>query len=626
MSAWNAGGVALADQSGNNRDLLPYTPVVAPNQPQAFAHLSGLLGGVGFPVATVGLQQPTLDINHGWQVPSPSTDASTGWTWYLVWSRPNWRQGTSDDTRPIALMTVGSRPLLQIDSRGGEKRLVLFPGASEIVVSWNIARRHSHSVIIRYSPLSGCDLWLDNEQLVHGATFPAELSPAPMLLLHDGAVQGAAQCWLHEAAEWPKTLTDAEVEALISYAGRWVRGPRRGIQILVNGQSNAINYTLNDGAASALARGIAWYVGALAYNVIATTGSETSYTMQSGHGIYAVRTAGYPGSFLFDPNDNSDPSGWQLGQDGLAVQRAIQGLPTEDREDVAAILWPWNETDCLRQYDEYQTFQSASLRYLSLLRRDLNDQNERIPLIWWNAIPYGSADGAMMHRGVVQAIASDSSHNVFIGNHQTSDSNPRGSSWNPNTGITTGGDASHRDSADNVRFAMLACPIAAHALVANGYADSITNIPSALPKVGGPVITHVYRQNDTTLILTVIHDAGDDLKVPLLASSGIGFAVMDGGAPGNAGTIVNAVACQRADGSHLEVILSIPLRHPSNVCQLYYPYGPVQIGRGNAVTDNFSAMPMPPGWQIGTELGTAWSLDCPLAATFSGIPLSDTPS
>ena len=108
------------------------------------------------------------------------------------------------------------------------------------------------------------------------------------------------------------------------------------------------------------------------------------------------------------------------------------------------------------------------------------------------------------------------------------------------------GDSPHRDGADNKRFAMLAAAIVSRALGAAGYADSIATLPSALPKTGGPSITHVYRQSNTTLVITVAHDGGNDLKVPLLAASGKGFAVMDGGTPGNDGPIVLAMSCQTA--------------------------------------------------------------------------------
>jgi hypothetical protein len=624
VTVWQATGNALSDLSGNGRNLLPYCNPTSASPPLGSPHLSGLLGGVGYPVTTAGLLQPALDPACGWQLPGSTVSGTASWSWYLVWSRPNWRQGTSFNANPITLLTIGSQPILQVDSYGGNARLVLFPGPGQMVLSSSMARRHTHSIIIRYAPASGADLWLDNNKVAQAVPW---IPPAgPVVLLHDAAPSGAAQCWFHEAAEWNRALSDAEVAAVITYAGRWVRGSRKGLYLIVNGQSNAINYSMNDGAAALLARGIAWHLGALAYNVLDTTGNPTNYTMQSGHGIYAVSSVGYPGSFVQDPGDGSNPAGWSLGSDGLAVQQAVAGLPAQDLSDLCAIIWPWNETDSLRQYNEYNTFQAAALRSLALLRAMLGDTGIRIPLVWWNAIPYGSADGITLHRQVVQSMASVPVQNVIVGNPQTSDSNPRGSSWDPTTGIATGGDSAHRDSADNLRFAMLASPIVARALVASGYTDSITTIPTALPKVGGPAIVHVYRQSNTTLVLTIVHDGGNDLKVPLQAVTGIGFAVMDGGAPGNDGTIVPANACQRLDATHLQIGLSSPLKNASGACHLYYPYGPAAIGRGNAVTDNFSAMAMPAGWNAGVDLGAGWNLDFPLAATFSGIALSDSAS
>jgi hypothetical protein len=512
-----------------------------------------------------------------------------------------------------------------VDSCGGTNRLILFPGAGQIVVNSNMARRHTHSIVIRYSPASGADLWLDNTQVAQSVPWLPGTVSGPVILLHDGTSYGAAQCWLHEAAVWNQALSNNDISALITYIGRWVCGARKGLYLIINGQSNAINYSMNDGAAALLAQGIAWYLGALAYNVLSTTGKPTSYTMQSGHGIYTVTSAGYPGSFVEDPGDGSNPSGWSLGADGLAVQQAVAGLPAEDLSDLCAIVWPWNETDSLRQYSEYGTFQAAAIRFIFFLRAMLGDTSNKIPLVWWNAIPYGSADGVTMHRQVVQSIASSPVQNVIIGNPQTSDSNPRGSSWDPTTGIATGGDSAHRDSADNLRFAMLAAPVVARNLIASGYTDSIMTIPSALPKVGGPSIVHAYMQSSTILIITIIHDGGSDLIVPLQAVTGIGFGIMDGGTPGNDGPVVSAISCQRVDATHLQIVLNSALQNAASACQLFYPFGSVQIGRGNAITDNFSMMTMPAGWDVGTNLGISWSLNCPLSATFSGIPLSDTP-
>lgn len=626
VTTWNSAGTALIDLTGGGKPLLPFYSPLASNPPVGLPHLSGLMGGAGFPVVQPNLLQPALDPSAGWQISGSPVSLGSSWTWYLVWSRPNWRQGTGIDGQPITLMMIGSQPLLQIDSRGGANRLVLLPGTGQVVVTTAMGRRHTHSILIRYSATSGIDLWLDDALVASAVSPQGAAFSGQVLLLHDGSSFGAAQCWLHEAAEWSHYLSDSDAALVLSYAGRWARGTRKGVYLLFNGQSNAINYTLNDGAGSLLAKGIAWHLGALAYNVLATTGNPSSYTMQSGHGIYAVSTAGYPGSFVQDPGDGSSPFGWQLGADGLAVQQAVSSLPAEDVADLCAFVWPWNETDSLRQYSEYSTFEAAALRLLTLLRAMVGDTTNHIPLIWWNAIPYGLADGITMHRQVVQAIASNQSQNVIVGNPQTSDSNPRGSSWDPATGIATGGDPSHRDSADNQRFAMLAAPVIAQRLSGSGYADSISAIPTTLPKVGGPSIVHVYRKTNTTLVLTIVHDAGTDLRVPLLAAQGAGFAVMDGGTPGNAGTIVPATNCTRIDATHLQVTLGSALVNPSGACQLFYPYGQTEIGRGNAVTDNFSGIPMSAGWDAGTDLGAGWTSDFPLAATFSGIPLSDLPT
>ena len=78
----------------------------------------------------------------------------------------------------------------------------------------------------------------------------------------------------------------AGIGSIQSYTTRWILGPRKGIQILVTGQSNAGN-GLNDGAWHLLAQGVAWHLGALGFGVVGTM-SQPEATCIHGEGIYPV--------------------------------------------------------------------------------------------------------------------------------------------------------------------------------------------------------------------------------------------------------------------------------------------------------------------------------------------------
>jgi hypothetical protein len=147
-----------------------------------------------------------------------------------------------------------------------------------------------------------------------------------------------------------------------------------------------------------------------------------------------------------------------------------------------------------------------------------------------------------------------------------------------------------------------------------------------VPTVGGPHIVHAYRQDATHVVLTVQHDAGDDVLLPGTAASGTGFAVMDGGSVASPGSLRHATACARIDAMHLLLTLDGALTNASASCLLFYPDGSSRIGHGNAVTDNASVKAKPTGWDIGADLGTAWRLNFPLAATTTPIVLSDSPN
>jgi hypothetical protein len=234
-----------------------------------------------------------------------------------------------------------------------------------------------------------------------------------------------------------------------------------------------------------------------------------------------------------------------------------------------------------------------------------------------------------MVREAAAALASTSGANAFIGLPQTSDSNPRGGTWNATNGVFTQGtgDYLHRDATDNIRFGRLAAPVAARAVLAATGGDIEASVPSGIPVIGGPYITHAYQQvaYSTTIILTIMHDAGSDLIIPFQAVTGVGFSVMDGGSVASPGPIIAATACARIDTTHLQITLaSAPINAQSGLL-FFYSYGPNNIFRGDAVYDNYSTLAPPAGWDIASDLGSAWALNYPLAATTTPIAVSATP-
>lgn len=641
LTAFGSLATAVADKSGAGASLTVWHAATSnTHPPEATPRLNGLLGGLGLNmvvppmVPASGQQLPVMDPDQGLISAAMSLGSAEPWTLFLVWSRPNWRQAS---TATSTLLSIGGTPVLAVDNNGGD-RLVLFPGASQTILSSTVTRRHSHAVILRNTPGSGVDIWLDTTQVATAApnSLAATLS-APLLFLHDGGRNGGAECWFHEAALWNTALAAASINTVLAYEARWALGPRKGIQILVTGQSNSGNGLL-DGAWHLLAQGVAWHLGALGFGVVAGYGSPPAATCIHGEGLYPVTTAGNQlyGSFLNNPGDGSDPSTWNLGADGQAVQTYLQSYtnPT-DLADIAVILWPWSENDSVRLYTEKSTYEAAARRFLSLERGMLSRSAASLPQVWWSAIPfpYGNNDpGMQMQREVVADMAADVTQNVTVVLPQTADSLPRcigGAAlvYNPATGSWSGGDPDHRDILDNQRFGMLAAPLVARAILAAEGGDTITTMPAGIPSAGGPVVSHVYRQSNTSLIITVRHDCGNDLIVPAtLAAAGAGWAVMDGGSVASPGTIVTATACVRLNATQVQITLSQALANSSASCRLFYPYGATMIGRSNVVTDNWSQVTPPAGWNIAADLGGAPGVTAAFAASFTAVTsLTATP-
>ncbi|MBU6419057.1 MAG: hypothetical protein KGQ79_04940 [Proteobacteria bacterium] len=636
---------SVEDKSGQGKALFPYhiTADTTPVSTMAAPRVNGYLGAVGAPSATIVHYGPSLDPDWGLLHPGLEFGSAEAWTRYLVWTRPNWRQGTYYvNAQPIPLIHTTSgagATILQADSSEGSN-LVLFPGtASQTVLTSTLARRHSHAVIIRNTPGTGVDVWLDGVQVASAVGNPLPASAnAEVLLLHDGTLQGSAQCWFHEAASWERALSSSDIAQLIAAQARWVLGARRGVNLLVMGQSNAA-WFINAGAPLALAQGVAWYTGAAAYGFTAAiSGSFVSpnrYSVISGHPISNSSPPLFPpgtgnGTFLTNPGDGSDPSGWSGGPDFTALTDYLTGsssiVSTIDEEDIAFLVWPWSEQDSTMPYSSKQLYKGTVLRLLGLTRGLLNRTAAQLPLLAWNAIPYETNDGVQMVRESIADLMADSSNNIAMFAAQTADSNPLNSSYDAATGLFSGGDPEHRDEPDLLRYGRVGAHAAGQLAIKSGLSDAIpaSALPTTgLPMKGGPQIAHAYRASNTELILTISHDAGNDLIVPLQAANGAGFTVMDGGSVASPGVIITATAATRIDSTHVSITLSQAITNPSSSVLLFYPYGSAQIGRGDAVTDNAASIAPPGNWNIGHDLGSAWAINFPLQATCYPIPLSD---
>jgi hypothetical protein len=645
-AVWKASVTSLADLSGNNQPMTPYHYYTANGVTLASLlatpRLNALLGGLGAPVAqstnsAAPTYAPTLDPDTGLQLASLSLAPDAAWTRMLVWSRPNLRQGTYYvNANPVSLICSNGTVLLALSTTGNT--LTLFPTGAAVVLSSSMTRRHTHVIILRNTPGVGVDAWLDGVQV--GSAVPNPLPagvPGQVVLMHEMDLQGAAQLWFHEMAAWERALDAADMATLIGCGARWVLGPRRGVSLLIMGQSNS-SYFVGSGGAQLMANGLAWYLGALAGNVIfqpsGTYLSPARYTQVNGHPISNSTAPLFPpglgnGTFLINPGDGSDPSTWALGPDGLATEAYLTGpsaIPlAADLTDVAAMVWPWTEQDSTAPYSQKALYTGTVERLAALTRGMLSRSAAQLPLLMWNAIPYETDAGVQMVRESIADIAAMTGQNLTIFVAQTADSIPLSATYDATTGTWTGGDPEHRDETDEVTFGLRGAHAAARAALAAGFGDTLTAIPAAMPLIG-PAITYAYQQSSTEIVITVAHDQGTDILVPLQAANGAGWAVMDGGSVASPGPIITATAATRIDATHLLVTLASAPASPVAACQIFYPYGSTQIGRGDAVTDNFSTLGWPAGWDMAGDLGQAWAINFPLQATSYGMALSGSPA
>src|SRR6202012_4264762 len=121
LTVFGAPVSAVADKSAAAKPLSVFHAATAgTTQPIATPRLNGLLGGLGrntiIPpmLPATGQQLPLMDPDQGLLSGAMQVGSSAGWTLFLVWSRPNWRQSP---TAVSTLLSIGTTAILTADNK-----------------------------------------------------------------------------------------------------------------------------------------------------------------------------------------------------------------------------------------------------------------------------------------------------------------------------------------------------------------------------------------------------------------------------------------------------------------------------------------------------------------------------
>ncbi len=380
--------------------------------------------------------------------------------------------------------------------------------------------------------------------------------------------------------------------------------------LLVTGQSNA-GFFLEDGGVWTLNEGLAALLGLErarfdprldGFRAIdgyaLRDGAHRAPPMATTRGGTPLWAPGDGGAFLLH-RPGADPSRWERGAAGQALDRFVRELLTgRDRADCLGVLWIHTEADSsrLRMVDA-ATHAAAIRRHLALTRAAFGRPAEgaaALPAYGWAPIPYGeSAEGHRALRAALAEVAADPRQAFRLAVPQTADSEPRG-----------GTDWSHRDAADLRAFARRAAYAIARDLRERRGLPA-GDLPGPGPRLGG-----ARAAGPEATVVAVAHDRGRALKASRAALDGRGWSVFDeGGAR-------RAVAALEVAGPDRLLLRHAPCTGAPGRRAVGYCLFGQQLGRGNAVTDDWATRGAPPA-----GLGAAWRFDLPLQATLLPVPV-----
>lgn len=633
VSSWGAAVTGITDSSAAGKN--------AGTSAKGIARQAGLLGGL-YDEGGVGNYTVLHPVINDYSVGANAISVGPGQTFsiYLVWSRPNVRQtsGGSLDHTAVSLIKINGVSVLGMTGNGdGADTMTLFPAGTPVNAG-TLEVRHTHCARLVFNG-SAVDVWLDGAKIIAGAANQMTLGATANLAFLD-----AAQCIFHEAAAWSKALSGSENADLSGYAAKWPLGRRRAANGVIIGQSNAANLLGSFVLWPQLNKLVSYWTGCISSNLLwgpggTLTGGATTF---SGQGLYDASG----GLFLNSASGAGSVASWPLGANGNAFLASLDSMSADEAANFRYIAWYWSESDSASlTYAQKATYTAAMKRAFALIRSHVGKTAAQLPILVINALPFTpGAEGCQTHRECMADLVADATQNCHIMLAQSDDALGQGDSWDAGTGLESGaGNGAHREAQDVSLYLRRWAPPIARAVVdanaANGTPDVLTAIDASIPITCGPRIAAAQYEGTAhassgSVLVTVEHDGGSDLLLPLRAALGVGWTLMDGvsssaaGTPGAPGTLIAAIACAYVSPTQLRVTLASQPAHASTA-QLYYCYGTgldannyAIIGRGNAVTDNFAAATLTAGWQIGLDQGSAAQPNNPLQATLYGIALS----
>ena len=432
---------------------------------------------------------------------------------------------------------------------------------------------------------------------------------------------------LYSSTKW---LTVSVAASASSGSNSLVSSGLSNISVLTHGQSNAGFFDISDAASTLCAQCVSyWLVGKGTPGSVDSTLSGN--TTQAGTGVYCG-VSGY-GSYLTYINDTtSAASSASYSSAGTTMLNSINTLTTAQKNSIQFLVIDWGETDSLFAgtgyagngglgYTDKPVYEAALLNDIAKIRAAIGKTAAQLPIGIFG-VTYGTFQGYAMVREAWTELAANSANNIVVCVNNTGDDVVRGDIWNSSTGLVTVGSpiGGHVDSSTNLIFAGRAS-LAIARLINFSQGLPSTNIPTVYGQGIGPKIAAAKLSGGNTVICTVVHDGGNDLIIPLLASLGVGFTVMDGGSISSPGTLINATACTRISSLQFSITLASSVTHAASSCTLFYPIQgaptnanqPLQlIGRGCAVTDNYSTILAANNITLPNVSGSAWNGNYPI--------------